>query len=143
MAHIRRDALHKGTYSLTHARLTPEERSQRRAQIAASLPKPKTKVKAKKDKRSGPSDAPPLLEKIAKQVKEKQAFHLLQLAHVSDALLRPAVVVLEDLNVDGMKTKQEQDTGYGLSIFGEIPENGLLMMRSVEKYDIIENRCPG
>ncbi len=118
VAHIRRDALHKGTSSLTRARLTVEERAAHHAQIAASLPEPKTKVKARKGKRSGPNDAPPLPEKIARSVKEKQVKRLLRLAQVSDAISRPAVVVLEDLNVDGMKRNRRlalsiSDVGLG------------------------------
>src|SRR5262249_21205887 len=43
IAHIRRDALHKGTSRLTRARLSTEERAARTAAIAASLPEPKAK----------------------------------------------------------------------------------------------------
>ncbi len=118
VAHIRRDALHKGTSSLTRARLTAEERAAQHAQIAASLPEPKTKVKTRKGKRSGPNDVPPLPEKIARAVKEKQIKRLLRLAQISDAISRPAVVVLEDLNVDGMKRNHKlalaiSDVGLG------------------------------
>jgi len=118
VAHVRRDALHKGTSSLTRARLTAEERAAQHAQIAASLPEPKTKVKTRKGKRSGPNDVPPLPEKIARAVKEKQIKRLLRLAQISDAISRPAVVVLEDLNVDGMKRNHKlalaiSDVGLG------------------------------
>ncbi len=117
IAHVRQDALHKGTSSLTRAVLLPEERAKRRAQIAASLPEPKAKVKPRKGKRSVALE-PPLPEKIAKQVKEKQVKRLLRLAQVSDAPLRPAVVVLEDLNVAGMKRNRKlalsiSDVGLG------------------------------
>jgi transposase len=118
VAHIRRDALHKGSSALTRARLTPEERAVRRAQLAASLPEPKTKVRARKGKRSGLNDAPPLPEQVARAVKQKQIKRLLRLAQVSDAVSRPAVVVLEDLNVDGMKRNRKlalaiSDVGLG------------------------------
>jgi len=118
VAHIRRDALHKGTSLLTRARLTVEERAAHHAQIAASLPEPKTKVTARKGQRSRPKDAPPLPEKFARSVKEKQVKRLLRLAQVSDAISRPAVVVLEDLNVDGMKRNRKlalsiSDVGLG------------------------------
>lgn len=118
IAHVRQDALHQGTSSLTRAHLTLEERAARKAEIAASLPEPKTKVKARKGKRSRPVDPPPLPENIARQVKEKQVKRLLRLAQISDASLRPAVAVLEDLNVDGMKRNRKlalsiSDVGLG------------------------------
>jgi len=82
------------------------------------LPEPKTKVKARKGKRSRSVEVPPLPEKIAKQVKAKQVKRLLRLAQLSDAPLRPAVVVLEDLHVDGMKRNRKlalsiSDVGLG------------------------------
>jgi len=118
IAHVRRDALHKGTSALTRAPLALEERAARKAEIAASLPEPKTKVKPRKGKRSKPVEVPPLPEKIAKQVKAKQVKRLLRLAQLSDVLLRPAVVVLEDLHVDGMKRNRKlalsiSDVGLG------------------------------
>jgi transposase len=118
VAHVRQDALHKSTSLFTRARLTPEERAARRAQLTASLPEPKTKVKARKGKRAGLLEPPPLPENIAKQVKEKQVKRLLRLAHVSDALLRPTRVALEVLNVDGMKRNHKlarsiSDVGLG------------------------------
>ena len=117
IAHVRRDALHKGTSALTRAPLALEERAARKAEIAASLPEPKTKVKPRKGKRSKPVEVPPLPEKIAKQVKAKQVKRLLRLAQLSDVLLRPAVV-LEDLHVDGMKRNRKlalsiSDVGLG------------------------------
>ncbi len=117
IAHVRRDALQQGTSALTRAQLTLEERAARKAEIAASLPEPKTKVKARKGKRSRPDD-PPLPENIARQVKAKQVKRLLRLAQISDAALRPAVVVLEDLHVDGMKRNRKlalsiSDVGLG------------------------------
>jgi transposase len=118
ITHVRRDALHQGTSALTRAHLTLEERAARKAEIAASLPEPKTKVKARKGKRSRLGDPPPLPENIARQVKEKQVKRLLRLAQVSDAPVRPAVVVLEDLHVDGMKHNRKlalsiSDVGLG------------------------------
>jgi putative transposase len=72
----------------------------------------------RKGKRSGPVDPPPLPENIARQVKEKRVKRLLRLAQISDASLRPAVAVLEDLNVDGMKRNRKlalsiSDVGLG------------------------------
>ncbi len=96
IAHVRQDALHQGTSALTRAHLSLEERAARKAEIAASLPEPRTKVKAGKGKRSRPVDPPPLPESIARQVKEKQAKRLFRLAQISDAPLRPAVAVLEE-----------------------------------------------
>jgi transposase len=118
IAHVRRDALHKGTSLLTRAALSLEERAARKAEIAASLLEPKTKVKTKKGKRSRPGEVPALPEKIAKRVKAKHVKRLLRLAQLSDVLLRPAVVVLEDLNVDGMKHNRKlalsiSDVGLG------------------------------
>jgi len=117
IAHVRQDALHQGTSALTRAHLTLEERAARTAEIAASLPEPKTKVKAKKGKRSRSGD-PPLPEHIARQVKAKQVKRLLRLAQVSDAPVRPAVVVLEELHVAGMKRNRKlalsiSDVGLG------------------------------
>lgn len=118
IAHVRRDALHQGTHALTRAHLTLEERAARKAEIAASLPEPKTKVKAGKGKRSQPVDPPPLPGHIARQVKAKQVKRLARLAQIADAPLRPAVVVLENLNVDGMKRNRKlalsiSDVGLG------------------------------
>ncbi len=118
ITHVRRDALHKGTSLLTRAALSLEERAARTAEIAASLLEPKIKVKARKGKRSRPVDVPTLPEKIAKRVKAKHVKRLLRLAQLSDVLLRPAVVVLEDLHVDGMKRNRKlalsiSDVGLG------------------------------
>ena len=118
IAHVRRDALHQGTSSLTRAHLTLQERAARKAEIVASLPGQKTKVKAGKGKRSRRVDPPPLPENIARRVKAKQVKRLDRLAQISDAPLRPAVVVLEALNVDGMKRNRKlalsiSDVGLG------------------------------
>ena len=118
IAHVRRDALHQGTSSLTRAHLTPEERAVRKAEIAASLPEPKTKVKARKGKRRPPTESPPLPEHIARRVTEKQIKKQLRQATLADAPRRPLMVILEDLNVDGMKRNRKlalaiSDVGLG------------------------------
>jgi transposase len=118
IAHVRRDALHKGTSLLTRAALSPEERAARKVEIAAALPEPKTKGVAKKGKRSQPTESPPLPENIARKVKEKQIKKQLRQATLTDAPLRPLMVILEDLNVDGMKRNRHlalaiSDVGLG------------------------------
>src|SRR5258708_222034 len=118
IAHVRRDALHKGTSLLTRATLSPEERAERKAEIAASLPEPKAKVKARKGKRSQPIDAPLLPEHMAHRVKQQQIKKMLRQARATDAPVRPLLVVLEDLNVDGMKRNRKlalaiSDVGLG------------------------------
>ncbi len=118
IAHVRQNAIHQGTSALTRARLPLEERAARKAEIAASLLEPKTKVKAGKGKRSRLVDPPPLPKNIARRVKEKQVKRLLRLPQISDAPLRPTVAVLEDLNVDGMKRNHKlalaiSDVGLG------------------------------
>jgi transposase len=121
VAHIRRDALHQGTSRLTRARLSPEERAVRREEIASTLPEPKAKVKPGRGKRSQAmqiTDAHPLPEQVAKQVKQKQVKRRLRLATDAYAALRPRVVVLEDLNVEGMKRNRKlalsiSDVGFG------------------------------
>lgn len=118
IAHVRRDALHKGTATLTRACLTSEERAHRQAEITASLPEPKTKVIAKKSKRSQPVEPPPLPEHIARKVKQKQIKKLIRQATSADVALRPLMVILEDLNLDGMKRNHKlalaiSDVGLG------------------------------
>jgi len=121
LAHIRRDALHKGTSRLTRARVSPEERSARQQEIARTLPEPKAKVKARAGKRSQATQAKGTLllpEQAANKVKQKQLKQRLRQATKADAALRPAVVVLEDLNVEGMKQNQKlalsiSDVGMG------------------------------
>ena len=117
VAHVRRDALHQATSRLTRARLSPGER----AEIAASLPEPKAKVKARKSKRAQgaqATDEHPLPGKVANQVKQKQVKRLLRQATKADAPLRPRVTVLEDLNVEDMKRNRTlalsiSDVGMG------------------------------
>lgn len=121
IARVRRDALHKATSRLTHACLSPAERAARYAEIASTLPEPKTKVKPRNGKRSQAvqkTDAPPLPAKVAHKVKHKQIKQRLRQATEEDAILRPAVVVLEDLNVEGMKRNRKlalsiSDVGMG------------------------------
>jgi transposase len=119
VSHVREDALHKATSLLTRAQLLPEDRAKRQAEIAAALPEPKAKVKPKPGRRSQkPPPPPPLPKNIAKKVKAKQVKKLLRQARASDAALRPAVVVLEDLNVAGMKRNRKlalaiSDVGLG------------------------------
>jgi transposase len=113
------DALHKGTSLLTRAQIPPEERAARKAEIEAMLAEPKAKVKLKRGKRSKkPLPPPPLPPNIAKKVKAKQVKKLLCQARAEDASLRPAVVVLEDLHVAGMKQNHKlalaiSDVGLG------------------------------
>lgn len=116
IAHVRRDALHKGTSLLTRAALSPEERATRKAEIAASLPEPKAKVKARKGKKTRPSETLP--EQVARKVKQKQITQRLRQATPANAHVRPEVVVLEDLYVEGMKRNRKlalsiSDVGLG------------------------------
>ncbi len=118
IAHVRRDALHKATSLLTRAALSPEERAAHKAEIAASLPEPKAKVKSRKGKKTRPSETPTLTEEVARKVKKKQITQRLRQATTADAHVRPAVVVLEDLHVDGMKRNRKlalsiSDVGLG------------------------------
>jgi transposase len=118
VAHVRRDALHKGTAQLTRACLTPEERAFRQAEIATSLPEPKTKVRVKRGKQSTADEPAPLPEHIARRVKEQQIKKLLRQATATDGRHRPHLVIVEDLNVDGMKRNRRlaraiSDVGLG------------------------------
>jgi IS605 OrfB family transposase len=121
VAHIRRDALHQGTSRLTRASLSLEEQAVRSDEIASTLPEPKAKVKPRRGRRSQTAEmreAPTLPEKMAKRVKQKQIKRLTRRATEADATLRPSVVVLEDLNVEGMKRNRKlalsiSDVGLG------------------------------
>jgi putative transposase len=121
VAHVRRDAHHQASSRLTRARLSPEERAARRAQIASTLPEPKAKVKPRKGNRSlatQTTEAPPLAERIAQKIKKKRIKRILRQATEADAALRPRVVVLEDLNVEAMKRNRKlalaiSDVGMG------------------------------
>jgi transposase len=118
ITHVRRDALHKATSRLTRARLSPAERATHYEEIASTLPEPKTKVKPRNGKRSQMMQAPPLPEKVAKKVNQKQVKQRLRQASLADVALRPSVVVLEDLNVEGMKRNRKlalsvSDVGMG------------------------------
>ena len=53
-------------------RLSPEERAARQAEIAASLPEPKAKVKPRKGKKTQPAETPSLPEQMARKIKKKQ-----------------------------------------------------------------------
>src|SRR5713101_1399056 len=118
IAHVRRDALHKGTSLLTRAALSPEERAARTAEIAAVLEEPKAKVKPRKGKKTQPAGTASLPEQVARKVKKKQIKQRLRQATPANAHVRPVVVVLEDLNVDGMKRNRKlalsiSDVGLG------------------------------
>ncbi len=98
IANIRSDALHQATSSLTHARLAPGERRTLRSQFAAALPRPKTNVEAKKQR--------------------KQVKRLLLQATESNAPKRPHTIVIEDLHVQGMLKNRKlsravSDVGMG------------------------------
>jgi transposase len=119
--HVRHDALHKATSRLTRARLSPEERSERQQQIVATLSAPKAKVKPRRGVRpeiAKTMEVPPLPEWVAEQVKKKHLKRLLRHTTEADRHLRPRVVVLEDLNVEGMKRNRKvalaiSDVGLG------------------------------
>ncbi len=98
IANIRQDALHQATSSLVHAPLSPSERISLRTHLASLLPRPKTKAEQKRAK---------------KQVKK-----LIHQTTQINAPLRPQVIVLEDLNVEGMKRNRKlaraiSDVGMG------------------------------
>ncbi len=98
IANIREDALHQATSSLVHAPLSPSERISLKTHLASLLPRPKTKAEQKKAK---------------KQVKK-----LIHQTTQINAPLRPQVIVLEDLNVEGMKRNRKlaraiSDVGMG------------------------------
>ncbi len=98
IANIREDALHQATSSLVHATLSPSERISLKTHLASLLPRPKTKAEQKKAK---------------KQVKK-----LIHQTTQINAPLRPQVIVLEDLNVEGMKRNRKlaraiSDVGMG------------------------------
>ena len=87
IADIREDALHQATSSLTHAQLTPSERTGLKTQLATLLPEPKTKAEQKRNK--------------------KQVKRLVHQTTKINAPLRPRVIVLEDLYVEGMKRNRQ------------------------------------
>lgn len=98
IANIREDALHQATSSLVHAPLSQSERISLKTHLASLLPRPKTKAEQKKAK---------------KQVKK-----LIHQTTEINAPLRPQVIVLEDLNVEGMKRNRKlapavSDVGMG------------------------------
>jgi transposase len=98
IADIREDALHQATSSLVHAPLSPSERISLKTHLASLLPLPKTKAEQKRGK---------------KQVKK-----LIHQTTEINAPLRPQLLVLEDLNVEGMKRNRTlaravSDVGMG------------------------------
>ncbi len=100
IANIRRDALHQATSELAHARLRSTERASLRAQIASTLPEPKTKGEAKS--------------------KRKQVKRLVHQATEVNAARRPRAIVLEDLCVSGMvknRTLARAISDVGMSEF--------------------------
>ncbi len=98
IANMREDALHQATSSLVHAPLSQSERISLKTHLASLLPRPKTKAEQKK---------------VKKQVKK-----LIHQTTEINAPLRPQVMVLEDLNVEGMKRNRKlapavSDVGMG------------------------------
>ena len=98
IANIRADVLHQATSSLVHTPLSPSERISLKTHLASLLPLPKTKAEQKRGK---------------KQVKK-----LIHQTTEINAPLRPQLLVLEDLNVEGMKRNRKlaravSDVGMG------------------------------
>jgi putative transposase len=98
IANIRENALHQATSSIVHAPLSPSERISLKAHLASLLPLPKTKAEQKRTK--------------------KQVKMLIHQTTEVNALLRPQVIVLEDLHVEGMKRNRKlaravSDVGMG------------------------------
>ena len=98
IANIREDVLHQATSSLVHTPLSPSERISLKTHLASLLPLPKTKAEQKRGK---------------KQVKK-----LIHQTTEINAPLRPQLLVLEDLNVEGMKRNRKlaravSDVGMG------------------------------
>jgi transposase len=98
IANIRENALHQATSSIVHAPLSPSERISLKAHLASLLPLPKTKAEQKRTK--------------------KQVKMLIHQTTEVNALLRPQVIVLEDVHVEGMKRNRKlaravSDVGMG------------------------------
>jgi transposase len=98
IANMREDALHKATSAIAHAPLSPSERISLETNLASLLPVPKTKVERKKTK--------------------KQVKRLIHRTTEINAPLRPTVICLEDLNIEGMKRNRKlaravSDVGMG------------------------------
>jgi transposase len=98
IANIREDVLHQATSSLVHTPLSPSERISLKTHLASLLPLPKTKAEQKRGK---------------KQVKK-----LIHQTTEINAPQRPQLLVLEDLNVEGMKRNRKlaravSDVGMG------------------------------
>jgi IS605 OrfB family transposase len=98
IANIRFDALHKATSEFTHAPLSEVERAGFNTQLAALLQTAKTKPEQKN---------------VRKQVKKQR-----HRATLGNSQLRPHMIVMEDLNVEGMKRNRKlaraiSDVGMG------------------------------
>lgn len=98
IAHIRNDALHQATSALTHAPLLPAERAALHKQLASTLPQAKTKQEQKVQRKR-------VKKQLHQNTKEK-------------ANMRPRVIVMEDLYIDGMKRNRKlaraiSDVGMG------------------------------
>ena len=110
IANIREDVLHQATSSLVHTPLSPSERISLKTHLASLLPLPKTKAEQKRGK---------------KQVKK-----LIHQTTEINAPLRPQIIVLEDLHVEGMKRNRKlaravSDVGMGAfrrSIDSTVPQ---------------------
>jgi putative transposase len=94
----REKARHQATSSLVHTPLSPSERISLKTHLTSLLPLPKTKAEQKRGK---------------KQVKK-----LIHQTTEINAPLRPQLLVLEDLNVEGMKRNRKlaravSDVGMG------------------------------
>jgi putative transposase len=87
IASIREDALHQATSSIVHAPLSPSERISLKTHLASLLPLPTTKAEQKRAQQQ--------VKKLIHQTSEV------------NAPLRPQVLVLEDLNVEGMKRNRK------------------------------------
>ena len=98
IANIREDVLHQATSSLVHTPLSPSERISLKTHLASLLPLPKTKAEQKRGNQQ--------VQKMIHQTTE------------INAPLRPQLLVLEDLNVEGMKRNRKlarsvSDVGMG------------------------------
>ena len=98
IANIREDALHQATSAIAHAPLTPSERISLKAHLASHLALPKTKAEQKRTRKQ--------IKKLIHQTTEV------------NAPLRPQIIVLEDLHVEGMKRNRKlaravSDVGMG------------------------------
>jgi transposase len=93
IANIRLDALHKATSQFTHAPLSDAERAAFHRQLATQMLHAKTKQE----------------QKVARKQVKKQCHQ----ATPENSLRRPREIVLEDLNVDGMKRNRKLARAVG------------------------------